>query len=408
MGSQIGVFVFVEQGIVMRVFILSWEYPPRIIGGLARHVEGLSGALATQGNEVHVITLDFPGTRYEEHEGSLYIHRVPVGVPAPSFHSWVLLFNHFFEKRAGQLAHEFGAPDVIHIHDWLTVPAGVAAKHLLRSPLVMTFHSTEGSRSSNSPSAESAMVEGLEWWGSFEAARVIAVSGWMRSEVLTRLKTPGEKVDQIPNAVEPLKFDGPVDMKGARAKLGVKEGQKMIIAVGRLTPQKGFDDLIRAYPAIRRAIPESRLVVVGDGHMRAELESIAEQEHVRDGTTFAGFISDDNLVAALRSSDVVVVPSRFEPFGIVALEAMAAGVPLVVSRVGGLAEIVEDSVDGIEVEPNNPSAIAAATVRILSDSELAARLRAKGEEKAKLYSWESVAKRTLGVYHDATRGSRYE
>jgi len=392
----------------MRVFMLCWEYPPRIIGGLARHVEGLSSALATLGNEVHVITLDFPGAPYEEREGSLHIHRVPVSVPAPNFHSWVLLFNHFFEKRAGQLAHEFGPPDILHIHDWLTVPAGVAAKHLLRAPLVMTFHSTEASRSSNSPSAESAMVEGLEWWGSFEAARVIAVSGWMRSEVLTRLKLPEGKVMQIPNAVEPLKFEGPVDAKAARARWNVREGQKMITAVGRLTSQKGFDDLIRAYPAIRRAVPESRLVIIGDGHLRGELESIAEQEHVRDNTTFAGFISDAELVAALRSSDAVVVPSRFEPFGIVALEAMAARVPLVVSRVGGLAEIVEDSVDGIEVEPNNPSAIAAATIRILSDSELASRLVARGEEKAKSYSWENVAKRTTSVYQDAARVTKYE
>ena len=392
----------------MRVFALCWEYPPRIIGGLARHVEGLSRGLAALGHEVHVITLDFPGAPYEEQEGSLYIHRVPVSVPAPSFHSWVLLFNHFFEKRAGQLAHEFGPPDVLHIHDWLTVPAGVGAKHLLRTPLVMTFHSTEASRSSNSPSAESAMVEGLEWWGSFEAARVIAVSGWMRSEILSRLKTPGDKVEQIPNAVEPLKFAGPVDAKTARARWNVGEGQRMITAVGRLTKQKGFDDLIRAYPAIRSAVPGARLVIVGDGHMRAELESIAEREHVRDGTTFAGFVSDNELVTALRSSDVVVVPSHFEPFGIIALEAMASGVPLVVSRVGGLAEIVEDSVDGIEVEPNSPSAIAAATVRVLSDSELAARLSTRGLEKAKSYSWENVAKRTLDVYQDAARGTRYE
>ena len=390
------------------MFVICWEYPPRIIGGLARHAEGLSRALAALGHEVHVITLDFPGAPYEEHEGSLYVHRVPVSVPAPSFHSWVLIFNHFFEKRVGQLAHEFGSPDILHIHDWLTVPAGVGAKHLLRTPLVMTFHSTEASRSSNSPSAESAMVEGLEWWGSFEAARVIAVSGWMRSEILTRLKAPEEKVEQIPNAVEPSKFEGPFDADAARARWNVGGGQKMITAVGRLTAQKGFDDLIRAYPAIRSAVPGSRLVIVGDGHMRAELENIAEREHVRDGTTFAGFVSDNELVTALRSSDVVVVPSRFEPFGIIALEAMASGAPLVVSRVGGLAEIVEDSVDGIEVEPNNPSAIAAATVRILSDGELAARLSTRGLEKVKSYSWENVAKRTLSVYQDAARETRYE
>ena len=392
----------------MRLFVLCWEYPPRIIGGLARHVEGLSEALASLGHEVHVITLDFPGAPYEEHEGSLYVHRVPVSVPAPSFHSWVLLFNHFFEKRAGQLAHEFGPPDILHIHDWLTVPAGVAAKHLLRCPVVMTFHSTEASRSSNSPSTESAMVEGLEWWGSFEAARVIAVSGWMKSEVVSIFKIPPEKAVDIPNAVDPLKFEVAADNQATRRRWGVEDGDRLITAVGRLTAQKGFDDLIRAYPLIKKSVPASRLLLVGDGYMRTELERLAEQLHVRDSTTFAGFVSDAELVAALRSSDVVVVPSRFEPFGIIALEAMAAGAPLVVSRVGGLAEIVEDSVDGIKVEPNNPSAIAVATVSVLSDREFAARLATRGEEKAKSYSWENVAKKTLSVYQEAARGTRYE
>jgi len=182
----------------------------------------------------------------------------------------------------------------------------------------------------------------------------------------------------------------------------------LITAVGRLTSQKGFDDLIRAYPIIRRVVPESKLLIVGDGHMRIELESIAERERVRDNTIFAGFVNDADLVGALRASDVVVVPSRFEPFGIIALEAMAAGAPLVVSRVGGLAEIVDDSVDGLKVEPNNPSAIAEATVRILSDRELATRLAAKGGEKAKMYSWENVAKKTLGTYQKAARDVRYE
>ena len=396
------------EGIALRVFMLSWEYPPRIIGGLSRHVEGLSRALADTGHEVHVVTLDFPGAPYEEEHGSLYIHRVAVDIPTPTFHTWVLLFNHFFEKRAGQLARRYGAPDIIHTHDWLTVSGGVAAKHLLRVPLVMTFHSTEASRSSHSPSPESAMVEGLEWWGSFEAARVIAVSGWMKSEVVSMFKTPTSKVADIPNAVDPLKFEGPVDTRAIREKWGVKEGERLITAVGRFTSQKGFDDLIRAYPAIKRSIPASRLLLIGDGYMRGELESLAERVQVKENTTFAGFVSDAELVGALRSSDVVAVPSRFEPFGIIALEAMASGVPVVVSRVGGLAEIVEDTVDGLEVEPNSPSSIAEATVKVLSDRELASRLAQKGREKAKVYSWENAARRTLETYQEAERESKYE
>ena len=371
-------------------------------------MEGMAKSLAALGHEVHVVTLDFPGAPYEESSGRLHVHRVKVDVPAPSFHSWVLLFNHFFEKRVGQLAGEFGKPDVIQIHDWLTVSAGVSAKHLLRSPLVMTFHSTEASRSSTISTPESAMVHGLEWWGSFEAARVIAVSGWMKSRAIEEFKLPEAKVHEIPNGVDTGMFARKVDVEATRSRWNVGPGDRLITAVGRLTSQKGFDDLIRAYPEIRRSIPNSRLLFLGDGYMRAELESLALAERVRDATTFAGFVSDSDLVAAIKSSDVVAVPSRFEPFGIIALEAMAGGSPVVVSKVGGLAEIVEDGVDGLEVDPNSPSSLAKAAVRILSDRELASRLAARAREKAKSYSWEVAAERTLKVYQAAAAEAKYE
>jgi glycosyltransferase involved in cell wall biosynthesis len=354
------------------------------------------------------VTLDFPGTQLEEKIGSLYVHRVHVDVPAPTFHSWVLLFNHFFEKRVGQLANEFGRPDMLHIHDWLTVSGGVAAKHLLRTPLVMTFHSTESSRSSSSSSPESSMVEGLEWWGSFEATRVIAVSGWMKSEVINQFKLPPEKVHEIHNGVDVEMFSRPVDVEATRNRWRVLPGERLITAVGRLTSQKGFDDLIRAYPEIRRSVPGSRLLVVGDGYMRGELESLADAEHVRGSTTFAGFVSDSDLVDVIKSSDMVAIPSRFEPFGIIALEAMAAGSPIVVSRVGGLAEIVEDGVDGLEADPNDPSSLARAAIRVLSDQELASRLSAEAKKKVKAYNWESAASKTLEVYEAAMSGTKFE
>ena len=142
--------------------------------------------------------------------------------------------------------------------------------------------------------------------------------------------------------------------------------------------------------------------------MRSELEALAAQQDVRDTTTFAGFIDDMDLVGVLKSSDVVAVPSRFEPFGIIALEAMAAGAPVVVSKVGGLAEIVEDTVDGLEVDPESPRSIAEATVRVLTDPVLASRLAERGREKARAYSWEGSAARTLETYMEASRESKYE
>jgi glycosyltransferase involved in cell wall biosynthesis len=147
---------------------------------------------------------------------------------------------------------------------------------------------------------------------------------------------------------------------------------------------------------------------MGDGYMRGELEALAKGEGVAARTTFAGFVSDDDLVDAIKSSDMVAVPSRFEPFGIIALEAMAAGVPIVVSRVGGLAEIVEDDVDGLEVDPDSPRSIADATIRLLSDRALASRLAARAREKVKAYNWEHSAAETLEVYEAAIGEARYE
>jgi glycosyltransferase involved in cell wall biosynthesis len=388
--------------------MLSWEYPPRIIGGLARHVEGLSRALVALGHTVHVLTLDFPGAAAEESNGLLFLHRVPVELPAPTFHDWVLLFNHFFEKKIGQIVNEFGKPDIIHVHDWLTVPAGVASKHLLRVPLVMTFHSTESARSPSSSSPESSLVKGLEWWGSYEASTVVAVSEWMKDQIVTQFNLPARKVVNIPNAVDTDKFNKRVNRTKARHKWSIKPGEKLITAVGRLTSQKGFDDLIRAFPIILKYAPNARLLLIGDGYMRSELQELAQYEGVASRITLAGFISDPDLIDAIKSSDVIVVPSRFEPFGIIALEAMAAGVPVVVSRVGGLAEIVQDTVDGLEVDPNKPESIAEATVRIILDDDLAEELAAMATEKVKTYNWEYSANETVEAYKTAIRDAKYE
>ena len=387
--------------------MLTWEFPPRIIGGIARHVEGLSRELSKQ-HEVHVVTLDFPGSPSYEQVGSLHVHRIPVELPAPTFHTWVLMFNHFFEKRVGQLAHSFGPPDVVHVHDWLTVTAGVAVKHLLRRPLIMTFHSTEVKRSLGSTSPESSLVNGLEWWGSFESTKVITISNSMVNHLKSQFQIPASKITPIYNAVDTDKFGAAVDRRAVRERWNVKAGEQLVTAVGRLTSQKGFDNLVRAFPLVVRKRPNAKLLIVGEGYMRKELEDVARDEEVDNRTTFAGFVSDQDLVAALRSSDAVAIPSRFEPFGITALEAMAAGAPLAVSRVDGLAEIVENGVDGLQFEPDDINGMADSIVRILSDGDLARRLAASGREKAKRYNWSSAAERTLEVYSAAIGEARYE
>lgn len=388
--------------------MLSWEYPPRIVGGISRHVEGLSKALVEDGNEVHVVTLDFPNTPLYEQADDIHIHRVPVEIAAPSFHTWVLLFNHFFEKKIGQIAHRFGSPDIVHIHDWLTVPAGVAAKHLLRKPLVMTFHSTEAMRSHGTRSSESDVVSGLEWWGAYESAYIVTVSNSMKRHLTSIFGLPPSKIEVIYNAIDISKFQSDVDRDAVRRRLDIDLDEKLVTAVGRLTWQKGFDNLVKAFPKILKKEPNAKLVIVGDGYMRGELEELTRKNGVSGRVILKGFVDDSELVQVMKSSDVVVVSSRFEPFGIVALETMAAGVPVAASGVDGLLEIVEHEKNGLLFDPNNIDDIAKAVVRILADRTLAERLSANAGEKVKMFNWGDMAEKTMQVYCKAAEDARFE
>ena len=392
----------------MRIFMLSWEFPPRIIGGISRHVEGLSQALAKVGNEVHVITLDFPNTAPYEYLDGYHIHRVPVEVPSPTFHTWVLLFNNAFERKIGDISRKFGKPDIIHSHDWLTVPAGIASKHLLRTPMVMTFHSTERMRSSGSTAPESVMVHSLEWWGAFESTYVITVSKFMKSHVVPTFNLPSNKVRTIYNAIDLSKFDQSIDKGDVRKRWGVGVDEKLVTTVGRLTWQKGFDNLIKAFPTVLKEKPNSRLMIIGDGYMRLELENLTHTLGIRDKVIFTGFVNDTELLADMKAADLMVIPSRFEPFGMVALEGMASGVPVVVSGIEGLSEIVEQGVDGLYVNQNDVNDISQVVIKALSDDSLRERLASNAKERVKQFSWDAISRKTLTTYQGAIEDVKFE
>ena len=381
----------------MKICLLSWEFPPRIVGGIARHVFGLAKALAKIENDVGVVTLDFPGAPdYEELEG-FKVYRSKTEVGHPNFLTWAFLFNHFLEKQLAAANKDFDF-DLIHIHDWLVAPAGIGFKHFLNKPLVCTMHSTEHGRSSlHGP--DSYMIDGMEWWACFEPARVIVTSNSMKGEVCGHFHVQGEKVDVIPNAIEVEKYAIGVDRWEVRRRFGVGDNEKLVLCVGRLVPQKGIEYLIRAIPRVSWRFPEAKFVIVGEGWMRGHLEWLANQSDQRWRTNFTGFISDNDLVALTKSADVMVVPSVYEPFGIVALEGMAAGVPVVASQVGGLAEVVEHDKTGVYVYSRSPDSIAWGVERVLSDPGYRDWLVKNAYETVKSrFSWEAVARQTVEVY----------
>lgn len=381
--------------------MLTWEFPPRIVGGIARHCNGLAKALARLGHDVHVLTLDFPGAPgYEEMEG-VKVYRTVTELGHPNFLTWALLFNHFLEKRMADISRKVEF-DVLHIHDWLTATAGVSFKHHAEKPLVVTVHSTEIGRAQGLHNPNSLAIDGIEWWATYEADKVIVTSGSMKGELSGHFHLPGEKIEIIANGIDLTKFqESSIDKQSVRGRYGVNPHEKLVLCVGRLVPQKGIEHLIRAVPMIVGRFPEAKCIVVGEGWLRAHLEYVARSTGHQWKIRFTGFIPDSELVALMKSADVLVVPSIYEPFGIVALEGMAAGVPVVASQVGGLTEVIEHDRTGIVVYTRNPHSVAWGVNRVLSDPDHAEWLVRNAKETVqKTYSWEAIAKRTVKVYKE--------
>lgn len=386
----------------MKICFITWEYPPRIVGGIARYSRGLARALAARGNEVHVVTLDFPGSPSYELDGEAEIHRVRCEVGNPNFLVWVFLFNHFFQKKIGELDREIAGFDLIHMNDWMTAPVSIAAKHILRKTLVATMHSTETGRSQGMRSADSYTIHGMEWWLTYEASRVIVCSVSMKDEVSQTFNLPLAKLDTVNNAIDTEKFKPHVDTEAVRARFGLSSTDEVVLFLGRLTPQKGLEYLIRAMPMVASRHPKVRLLVVGDGWMRSELEQAAFALLDRRRFIFTGYLPDSELAQVFRCANVFVVPSVYEPFGIAALEGMAAGVPVVVSKVGGLAEIVEHDRTGVHVYPRNPRSIAWGIHRVLSNQGYVKSLVDNATRVIQsTYTWDAVADKTLQVYERA-------
>jgi len=385
---------------------MTWEFPPRIVGGIARHCFGLSKALVKKNYDVHVVTLEFPGAPvFEEIEG-VKVHRVKIELGHPNFITWTFIFNHFMEKLVAILNREIEF-DVIHIHDWLTAPVGIASKYYSNKPLISTVHSIEIGRAQGLNSPDSLLIDGLEWWMTYEAAKVISCSSSMKWELENHFHLPSEKIIVIPNAVDISKYERKVDREAVKRRYGIEPHEKVVLFIGRLVPQKGVEYLLRAIPLILQRYRDVKFVIAGDGWSKDYLEEEARSTGSQDKIRFLGFISDSELTELTISSDVLVVPSVYEPFGIVALEGMAAGVPVVAANVGGLAEIIEHDRTGVLVYPRNPESIAWGVSRVLLDSGYARWLVQNARRKVQEeYSWEAIAQRTIEVYEEVYSNER--
>ena len=382
----------------MKVLMLSWEYPPKSVGGLAQHVYHLSKALAKHGAEIHVITIgDRDSVPYEDHEG-VKVHRVaPYNLSAPDFRTWILHLNFSMVEYAVTLHDSLKNVDLIHAHDWLVAYACRVLKHSFRVPLVATVHATEYGRNNGLHSDNQRYISDVEWWLTYEAWRVIVCSSYMENELRGFFQLPSDKITVIPNGVN-------IDDFARRANHRNVSGEKYVFFIGRLVREKGVQVLIDAAPKILSRFPEARFIIAGTGPYEEQLRARTRERGLEHRVYFAGYVDDQVKNRMYQQSSVAVFPSLYEPFGIVALEAMAAGTPVVVADTGGLGEIVEHGFDGMKCYVNSPDSLADNVMAILGDPGLAARLKANGDHKARnKYSWFAVARQTLHTYEEVVR-----
>jgi glycogen(starch) synthase len=359
---------------------------------------------------VIVVSRHAEGAAFDEVTDGVRIVRVPEDPPLFGFRAetllaWTMAFNHALTRAALRVAEEV-QPEVVHAHDWLVAHAAATLKHHLDVPLVATVHATEAGRHQGwLPGEMNRSIHSVEWWLTYEARRVITCSQYMRWEVTRLFDLPPEKGDAIPNGVELAQFSpAPADVAAARAEYG---GGPIVLFAGRLVYEKGVHDLLAAVPRLRRRHPGVRIVIAGDGPHLDELRAQAKRLRLGRSVAWAGFLGGERLAVLAAAADCAVVPSIYEPFGMVALEAAAAGTPLVVADTGGLREIVEHGITGLRFRPGDPAGLADAVSAVLRDEVLARRLtrdaRAVLERE---YAWPAIAARTVGVYQRAVREER--
>lgn len=384
----------------LSVMMFSWEFPPRVIGGISPHVYFLSKSLAKNGVKVYVVTCDFPDTPMHEVIDGVEVYRVDsYKNPAPDFATWVYLMNLNMQREAAAIVNKVADIDVFHAHDWLVATACIGLKHVFRKPLLATMHSTEIGRRDGLHTPTERMIHETEAWLTYEAWRVICCSNYMVSHVKWAFGLPEDKLSMVPNGVNTSVYEGieKEDLKEFRAKFALPE-EKIVLFVGRLVYEKGIHVLINAVPKILEKV-NAKFLIVGNGYMKDQLLNIAKSMRLEHKILFLGFVDETTLVKLQKCADVSVVPSLFEPFGIVALEAMAAKSPVVVSDTGGLSEIVEHDLTGVKVYPNNPESLAWGITKVLQDENYSRYISENAYRKVRdKFDWNNIAEKTVQIY----------
>src|SRR5690242_3255842 len=382
----------------VRILSLSWEYPPVVEGGLARHVRKLSEQLVRDGHEVHVLTRGGGHLAAVEDRHGVTVHRVREPEfprdDLDAFIAWVDGMNRDLLAAGAELGGGF---DLVHSHDWLVADAARRLARRRRVPWLVTVHATEYGRHQGWVDKHpQSHIHGVERRMVRSADRVITCSHYMREHV--REVFGSSNVTVIPNGIDPTDLQPVDDLPRFRARFAAPE-EKLILLVGRLVYEKGFHLALDALPGLLRRVGKVRYLIAGSGTAEAELKEQAERLGLMEHGTFIGWTGDDVLHSLYRIADLCLVPSIYEPFGLVALEAMASGCPTIVADTGGLREVVPRGRRvGLRHRASSVRSLERMAQQLLTDEELRERLVAEASEHVLRFDWADVARQTAAVY----------
>lgn len=381
-----------------RILMLSWEFPPSVVGGLGKHVWELANSLTTDGHDVTVLTPSFIGAPIYERINSIHVHRIKeFQQTLDDFHLYVARFNMNMVEKSLELNVQSNFT-IIHAHDWMVGLAARSIKDILSIPLVTTIHASEtGRRNGQHPTLlQETTIKQEEELISY-SDKVIVCSDYMEKELQREFAFRKEKLAVIPNGVS--KMEEIEESENIKLLLERYSHQRLVLALGRMVPEKGFDIFIDAAAIILKDYPDCLFVAGGKGPLLDKYRKRVIRMGLERSIIFVGFLYEQEKNTMLKYCDLMVVPSHYEPFGIVALEAMVAAKPVIASRTGGLASILEDNYSGLYFESGNVEQLAVRIAKVLNDPELGKKLGENAREIAlKEFDWEDVRRETEYIY----------
>ncbi|EOR23611.1 glycosyl transferase/glycoside hydrolase-like protein [Niallia nealsonii AAU1] len=384
-----------------KALILSWEYPPNVIGGLGTHVVGLTSSLVKNGYEVHLITAQDmnKGAEDVEEKDGLFVYRVkPMHSMEHNFIHWIGGLNLAMWDKAVEIAKHMTF-DLIQAHDWLVGAAALSLKDQFQIPLIATIHATEHGRNGGIYTEMQKFIHEKERQLIHAADSLIVCSEYMQNEVMTVFEVEQAKISVIPNGVESLKMEE-ISLAPIESSY-LNSNQKIIFAMGRMVKEKGFGTLLEAARKLLKKRSDISFVIAGVGPMYDEYQKFIERNRLSENVRLIGYLQEEQKNAFYAHANIVVIPSSYEPFGIVALESLVFAIPTIVSQTGGLKGIIKDKETGLYMEPNNAENLVENIEYLLENPLVGKEIGQNGKKLVShLFSWNRIGEETRRVFDE--------